>query len=133
VTTLATKRPRRLYLALLAATVAAGLASRRFGSVLPDVVARYAGDTLWATMMFWLLSLVRPGATPLRLALGALSISYAVELSQLYHAPWIDSIRATVVGGLVLGRGFLWSDLVCYAAGVAIAAAVDARFTKPGS
>lgn len=41
--------------------------------------------------------------------------------SQLYHAPWIDSIRATSLGGLVLGFGFLVSDLICYTCGVLIA------------
>jgi len=46
-----------------------------------------------------------------------MSLSVAVELSQLYHAPWIDPIRRTTLGGLVLGFGFLWSDLACYAAG----------------
>ncbi len=30
-----------------------------------------------------------------------------------------------VTGALVLGRGFLWSDLSCYAAGIALAVAVD--------
>ena len=44
-------------------------------------------------------------------------LSIAVELSQLYHAPWIDSIRQTTLGGLILGFGFLWSDLACYAVG----------------
>ena len=34
-----------------------------------------------------------------------------VEESQLYHASWIDSIRGTTLGALVLGHGFLWSDL----------------------
>ncbi len=41
-------------------------------------------------------------------------------MSQLYHAEWIDSIRATTLGGLVLGYGFLWSDLVAYTIGVGI-------------
>ena len=38
--------------------------------------------------------------------------------SVLYHTPWIDSIRQTTLGGLILGFGFLWSDLACYAVGV---------------
>jgi hypothetical protein len=47
-------------------------------------------------------------------------------VSQLHHAPWIDAIRNTRPGALVLGYGFLWSDLACYVAGVAIAAGVEA-------
>ena len=45
---------------------------------------------------------------------------YGIEVSQLYHAEWIDSIRATTLGGLVLGYGFLWSDLVAYTIGVGV-------------
>ena len=48
----------------------------------------------------------------------AAGFSLMIELSQLYHAPWIDAIRRTRLGGLVLGYGFLWSDLACYAVGV---------------
>jgi hypothetical protein len=43
----------------------------------------------------------------------------------LYHAGWIDAIRATRLGGLILGYGFLWSDLVCYAAGVGLGAILE--------
>ena len=55
----------------------------------------------------------------------AVAFSAAIEISQLYHAPWIDSIRQTTVGGLILGFGFLWSDLVCYALGVAIGVTIE--------
>ena len=41
-----------------------------------------------------------------------------IEVSELYHAPWIDDIRRTFLGRMILGFGFLWSDLVCYAIGV---------------
>jgi hypothetical protein len=49
-----------------------------------------------------------------------MTLSVGVELSQLYHAPWIDSIRQTTLGGLILGFGFLWTDLACYAFGVGL-------------
>ena len=111
--------------ALALATVALGLASRRFAPALPDVVAAYAGDTLWAAMVFWLLAIAAPRAGTGRLAVAALAIAVAVEASQLHRAPWLDAIRATRLGALALGQGFLWSDLACYAAGVALAAAVD--------
>ena len=48
-----------------------------------------------------------------------------VEVSQLYKAPWIDSIRRTTLGGLVLGYDFVWSDLACYAVGVGLGVAVE--------
>ncbi|HVG44636.1 MAG TPA: DUF2809 domain-containing protein [Longimicrobium sp.] len=119
------RRSRTLYLLLAAATVVAGLASRRFGGALPGVVAAYAGDVLWAAMVYLLIAAAWPGASTRRVALAAAIVSLAVEAGQLYHAPWIDAVRQTRMGGLVLGRGFLWSDLACYAVGIALAAALD--------
>ena len=55
----------------------------------------------------------------------ALAFSYLIEVSQLYHAPWIDAIRATTLGALVLGFGFLWSDIACYTVGIILGIVVD--------
>lgn len=55
-----------------------------------------------------------------KLAFISLMFCYGIEVSQLYHAEWIDSIRATTLGGLVLGYGFLWNDLVAYIIGVGV-------------
>lgn len=119
-------RSRWLTAAMLLLTIALGLASRRYAAALPDVIAAYAGDALWAAMVFWIAAFIRPRANTRDLAAVALGLSFAVELSQLYQAPWINEIRATRLGALALGHGFLWSDLVCYAAGVTCAAIVDA-------
>ena len=77
-------------------------------------------------MVFWIAAFILPRAKTRTLAAIALAAATAVELSQLYHAPWIDDLRATRLGALALGHGFLWSDLLCYAAGVLAAAMVDA-------
>jgi Protein of unknown function (DUF2809) len=120
-----TRRSRAGSLVLAATVVALGLASRRFRGELPALVGEYAGDVLWAAMVFLLISAGWPGASTRRVAAGAAVFALAVELGQLYHAPWIEAVRHTRLGGLVLGFGFLWSDLVCYAVGIALAVALD--------
>ncbi len=87
---------------------------------MPAFLAEYAGDTLWALMLFLLMSTLLAGRPVLARAGISLVLAFLVEITQLYHAPWIDSIRQTTLGGLVLGFGFLWSDLVCYSVGIAI-------------
>jgi len=87
---------------------------------LPAFLAEYAGDTLWALMLFLLVSTLLAGQPVRARAVISLALAFLVEISQLYHAPWIDSIRQTTLGGLVLGFGFLWTDLVCYSVGVMI-------------
>lgn len=130
VRTRAASRSVPLYLALLALTVLAGLASRRLPDLLPAFVGRYAGDTLWAAMVFWFLALWWRRTATLRLAAGALAIAVAVEASQLYHAPWMDGLRETPMGGALLGRGFLWSDLACYLVGTGMAAFLDRTLAR---
>lgn len=134
---MASARPRfrALYLALVLVVVALGLASRRYRSALPAFLGAYAGDTLWAAMVFLLAAALWPRARTSALALGAVLFAFAIELAQLYHAPWIDAVRATRPGALVLGHDFVWSDLPCYAAGVLLAAAADLllRSRRPGA
>jgi hypothetical protein len=128
-----------LPIVLLGAVVAVGLGlgSRGFGSQLPACVAAYAGDTLWALTLFLVLSAALPRARLWRRAAAALTLSYAVEVSQLSHPPWLEALRATRLGGFDLGFGFLWSDLVCYASGIAAGVASEyrglgSRQTRPG-
>lgn len=124
-------RSRSLYLLLAAATIAIGLMTRRFRGALPEFVGAYAGDVLWAAMVYLLIAAVWTRMPITRVAAGAAIFSLAIEISQLYHAPWIDAIRGTRLGGLVLGFGFLWSDLACYAAGIALVVVLDRAVTSP--
>jgi hypothetical protein len=72
-----------------------------------------------------------PRAPLLTRAAGALAIAFAVEFSQLYHAPGIDHLRATAIGHLVLGSDFYWRDLISYALGVGLAAMIDVYLPAP--
>jgi hypothetical protein len=113
-------RTRFVYIIAATVVVITGLASRRYQGQLPAFLAEYAGDTLWALMLFLLVSTVLAGRPILTRAAISLALAFLVEISQLYHAPWINSIRQTTLGGLVIGFGFLWTDLVCYSVGIAI-------------
>jgi Protein of unknown function (DUF2809) len=114
-----------IQLGFLVMTILLGLGSRRYASALPTIVSTYAGDTLWALALFWFLGLILPRMSTAWVAAMTLGLSVLVELSQLYHAPWIDAVRQTTLGGLILGFGFLWSDLACYAAGVGLGVVLE--------
>ncbi|EJQ95132.1 DUF2809 domain-containing protein [Bacillus cereus] len=115
-----TKRNRLLYALFTIVVVILGLSSRKFAFVLPDLLNDYLGDALWALMIFTGFGFLFPKIETRKLAFISLIFCYGIEISQLYHAEWIDSIRATTLGGLVLGYGFLWSDLVAYTIGVEV-------------
>ncbi len=111
-------RNRIVYFLLIIATIVLGLASRHYSTVLPQWVHAYLGDGLWALMVFLMLGFIFRRKDSRWIAIMALAFSYGIELSQLYHAPWIDALRANKLGGLILGFGFLLSDLICYTVGV---------------
>ena len=114
-----------MYFVAACLVVSLGLASRRYAAMLPVFFAQYAGDTLWAVMVFVGVGILAPRWSSFRVAAAALVMSYSIESSQLYHAPWIDTLRHTRVGGLVLGYGFLWSDVACYTVGVALGVVIE--------
>jgi len=97
-----------------------GLASRSHSLLIPIFLKEYAGDTLWALTAYLMIAMLFPRLAIRRVAIIAGLFSWAIEISQMYHAPWIDQIRHVRLGGLVLGYGFLWSDLICYAVGISI-------------
>ncbi|MFK7910701.1 MAG: DUF2809 domain-containing protein [Akkermansiaceae bacterium] len=118
-------RSRLYYTVLLGLTICVGLFSRSSFVHADTVFGRYAGDILWASAVFWSIAAVFPKCSPWRLASITAIISYAVELSQLYHAEWIEQIRAMKLGGLILGFSFYWPDLICYTVGAVLAGMID--------
>ena len=119
------RRNRILYLILTIITIIIlGLLSRKVQG-LPQIISSYSGDALWALMVFFLFSFLFNKKSTIFILVISIIFSYGIEISQLYHAPWIDSIRATTLGGLILGFGFLWSDLICYTVGIVIGAIID--------
>jgi hypothetical protein len=123
-------RHRAYLVVALVSTIALGLTSRKFPALFPAVLEKYPGDALWAMMVYWLVGLLAPAASVSKIALGALAISYADEISQLYQAPWINHIRATVPGHLILGSHFSWLDMLSYTIGIALVMPIDWRLLR---
>ncbi|MGA5660639.1 DUF2809 domain-containing protein [Bacillus bombysepticus] len=125
-----TKRNRVVYALFTIVVIILGLSSRKFAFALPHLLNDYLGDALWALMIFTGFGFLFPKTETKKLAFISLMFCYGIEASQLYHAEWIDSIRVTTLGGLVLGYGFLWSDLVAYTIGVGVGILCEVIFRK---
>ena len=105
-----------------------GLSTRRYTNLLSQIISDYGGDVLWALMVFLMMGFLFTKIKTLSVALLSIIFRYLIEISQLYHAPWIDAIRQTTLGGLVLGFGFLWSDLLCYLIGIIIGVSIELSY-----
>ena len=124
------KRNRALYAVAILLVIAIGLLSRRHPGLFPQALGKYPGDVLWAMMAFLGFGLLLPAKPTAMIGLAALVFSCGIEFSQIYHASWIDSIRATTVGHLVLGSEFSWADIAAYSVGILLVCLVENGFFK---
>lgn len=124
------QRNRKIYLLLIPFVMGLGVLSRKFSYLLPDIVNTYLGDAIWAAMIYVMVAFVFANRLPKQIAVFSLLFCYAIEVSQLYQAPWINDIRSTTLGALVLGSGFLWSDLLAYSLGVMVTLVVELIWNK---
>ncbi|MGI4855171.1 MAG: DUF2809 domain-containing protein [Janthinobacterium lividum] len=125
------RRPFLLSFALLSATLACGLLVRFVPLGLPRLVTKYGGSALWALLIYWLVSTVKPGWRIGSAALCAVSMSTAIELLKLYHAPDLDAFRLTLPGVLLLGRIFSLWDIVVYWLAIGLGAWIDRQMRRP--
>ena len=122
------KRQRLVYTFLVIATIVLGSLSR--ADFIPKLVYPYLGDIFYTLMVFFLLGLFFPTMHSLKLTFLAIISCFLIELSQLYQADWINAIRATRLGGLLLGFGFLWSDMASYLMGGLLGFTIENLFVN---
>jgi hypothetical protein len=127
---LANPRARPVLALALLIVIGLGLASRKFASALPEVIAANAGDALWTVAVYLTFAIAFPRCSPVRLGLVAFGISVAVECSQLVQFGWLNTARKTLPGRLLLGAGFLWADLARYLLGALLATFADLLWTR---
>jgi len=120
------KQTRLSYFLIFTAVIALGLLSR--GSYVPAIIYPYIGDVLYAVMMYFLLAFLYPQKSAQFLFLVSLSICFGIEFSQLYQADWIVDLRKQKLVALILGSGFLWSDVLAYIVGASASLIILRKF-----
>jgi len=118
-------RKRVLYAFLVLLVICLGLASRRYSQVLPEELGKYPGDALWALMVFLIFGILQQKWSTAATGAVALAACYAVEFSQLYQEPWLNTVRQTTFGHFVLGSHFHAQDLLAYAVGIFVGVMVE--------
>jgi hypothetical protein len=115
---------QRVAAILIGATIPLGLMSRMKSLPMPNVVRLYGGDTLSATCIFFGVSFLAPRKPIATGGSIGLFICVLIELQQLLRFRWLVRLRDDTAMGILLGHGFLWSDIALYAVGTLIGMAV---------
>lgn len=112
---------RIIYFFLFAFCLWLALFTRSHANLFWSFIAIYGGDTLWASGFFFIAIVIFPKISLWKLGIAVYLLGVVDELSQLWSTPLLNQIRSTYIGKLMLGQGFLWSDLICYAVGTLLA------------
>src|SRR5450432_25698 len=91
------KKRRLLYFLLFILIIPIGLSTRKEPQWYFSLIANYGGNVFWSTMFFFIFRFLWSAG-----------------------AVWIDKIRATFLGSMLLGNTFLWSDILCYMVGTVL-------------
>jgi Protein of unknown function (DUF2809) len=106
-------RHRLLFLINILAIVPLGYIIR-FGHIFPQFISDAGGSIAYE--LFWILLVlaISPRANIRTTVISVCLVSCAIEFLQLYQPPWLQAIRATLPGRLVLGTTFSWADFPPY-------------------
>lgn len=106
-------KTRIRYFFIICLIIILGLLSRK-----ANFIPLFVGDILYAMMIYFIVRFFLVKSNPKIITIISILICYTIEFLQLYQASWIVEIRNITLGHLVLGQGFLWSDLVAYIFGI---------------
>ncbi|HEY9807477.1 MAG TPA: DUF2809 domain-containing protein [Candidatus Obscuribacterales bacterium] len=73
-----------------------------------------AGSVAYEIFWIFLAAFFLPTAAPSKIAVGVCLATCGLEFLQLWQPPWLQALRATLPGRLVLGNTFTWSDFFSY-------------------
>jgi hypothetical protein len=102
-------------LALSAALL--GVGSKFYDAFGANWVHHYAAGIFYELFFISLFAALLPRLHPWRIALSVLLATSLIELLQLWHPPFLQSIRSTFVGHALLGNTFSWWDFPHYIIG----------------
>ena len=116
---------RIIYIIIFVVVIILGLSSRVFSDHLPLFISSHFGDALWASMVYFGCRILFRNKGLFVSVVLSVVFSYSIEFSQLYQADWINDLRSTLLGALILGKGFLSIDLIRYGIGIVCSWVMD--------
>lgn len=83
---------------------------------LNDALGTFVYEMFWIALMVFLF----PTLLPIWASAGVFIATCGLEVLQLLQSPFWQALRSTLVGRLVLGNTFTWTDFPAYAIGSAL-------------
>jgi len=108
---------KKWILVSLALLIPVGLLTKAYEGPGENWVNNSLGGVLYVIFWSLLCSLLFPGAKPCRIAGVVLLVTCMLEVIQLWHPPFLETLRSTFIGVTLLGNSFSWWDFPHYVLG----------------
>ncbi len=97
-----------------------GFASKFYSGLGADWVNNSLGGVFYEIFWCLVIFLSLPKWSPLKIAVTVFVVTCLLEILQLWHPPFLETIRGNFLGRTILGNSFVWSDFVYYVVGSGI-------------
>jgi len=111
---------RKRLLLLLLILIPAGFASKFYDGPLRIYVNDSLGGVLYVVFWIWIFAFLLPQARAGIIAFSVLAVTCGLEFLQLWHPPFLESIRACFLGRTLIGHSFSWLDIPHYFLGALV-------------
>ncbi len=106
---------------VLAIVTPLGLLTKKYDGPFGPWVRDTSGGAFYVVFWAVLAAAVWPRARPLTVAASVLVATCAIEFAQSWKPAFLEAVRETRVGALVLGTSFAWADFPAYVVGAVLA------------
>lgn len=110
----------RISLAILLFVVALLGYWLRFDAPIAATLRDGLGGAAYVIFFVLGIAIIKPASSAARIALIVLGVTCVLEFLQLWHPLWLERIRRTFLGRVLLGTTFDWTDFPPYLAGALI-------------
>ena len=111
------KTYRWIIFAIVIALVAIGLASKFYQGPLAFWVNNSFSSLFYEMFWIFLVIFIWLRLSPGWVAFWVFIVTSALEFMQLWKPPFLQAIRSTLIGRLLLGTTFVWGDFLYYLIG----------------
>jgi hypothetical protein len=111
------KKYRLILFYLLFILIPIGLGSKFYQGIFQNWINNSLGGILYVIAWVTLVLLIQPRFNPIWVAVWVFLATAFLEILQLWHPPFLEAIRSTLMGRLLLGTTFVFSDFIYYAIG----------------
>lgn len=116
------KKYRLILFYLLVFLIPFGIFTKYYQGLFQEWINNSLGGIIYIMAWTALILLIQPRYHPKNVAFWVFIVNVFLEILQLWHPPFLEAIRATFLGRMLLGTTFVFSDFIYYGIGALFSA-----------